>query len=143
MTEPLSYQQGFGNCFETEAIEGALVKGQNSPQKVPFGLYTEQFSGTAFTTARHLNLRSWLYRIRPSVLHNEFFPISQKNILGTTFGLDYTPPTQMRWDPMPYPKHACNFIEGLMTFAGNGSIEMHKGAAIHLYCATKPMQNEF
>ena len=64
----LKYQTGFGNEFATEAIEGALPVGQNSPQKVPFGLYAEQFSGTSFTTPRSHNRRTWKYRIRPSVL---------------------------------------------------------------------------
>src|SRR5574340_288742 len=46
------YQSGFGNEFATEALPGALPVGQNSPQKVPYGLYAEQFSGTAFTAPR-------------------------------------------------------------------------------------------
>ncbi|MBV6524965.1 homogentisate 1,2-dioxygenase, partial [Ursidibacter maritimus] len=43
------YMPGFGNDFETEALPGALPQGQNSPQKVNYGLYAEQLSGTAFT----------------------------------------------------------------------------------------------
>jgi len=43
----LTYQSGWGNEFATEAIEGALPVGQNSPQRVAFGLYAEQISGTA------------------------------------------------------------------------------------------------
>jgi len=43
------YLTGFGNEFETEAVTGALPKGQNSPQRSAYGLYAEQFSGTAFT----------------------------------------------------------------------------------------------
>jgi homogentisate 1,2-dioxygenase len=46
---------GFGNHFATEAVAGALPIGRNSPQKPPFGLYTEQLSGTAFTAPRHEN----------------------------------------------------------------------------------------
>ena len=42
--------------------------GQNAPQQVPFGLYAEQLSGTAFTAPRALNRRTWAYRIRPSVM---------------------------------------------------------------------------
>ena len=40
----LKYQTGFGNEFATEAVDGALPVGQNSPQKAPLGLYAEQFS---------------------------------------------------------------------------------------------------
>ncbi len=63
---------GFGAHHETEAVAGALPVGQNSPQKTPFGLYAEQFSATAFTAPRAQNLRSWLYRLRPSAMHPAF-----------------------------------------------------------------------
>ena len=66
------YQCGFGNHFATEAIPGALPVGQNAPQKHNSGLYTEQFSATAFTVPRHKNIRSWLYRIHPSVKTGTF-----------------------------------------------------------------------
>ena len=74
MSADLEYQSGFGNHFETEAVAGALPVGRNSPQKVAFGLYAEQISGTAFTAPRHENRRSWLYRLRPSVEHPPFTP---------------------------------------------------------------------
>jgi homogentisate 1,2-dioxygenase len=67
-----TYQYGFGNHFQSEAIANTLHPNQNSPQKVAHGLYAEQLSGSAFTMPRAANLRSWLYRIRPSVLHEEF-----------------------------------------------------------------------
>ena len=60
---------GFGNHHATEAVPNALPAGQNSPQKMPYGLYTEQLSGTAFTTSRSENRRSWLYRLRPTANH--------------------------------------------------------------------------
>ena len=63
-----SYQSGFGNEFATEALPGALPVGHNSPQRAAHGLYAEQLSGTAFTAPRHLNRRSWLYRIRPAAM---------------------------------------------------------------------------
>jgi homogentisate 1,2-dioxygenase len=43
------YLTGFGNEFESEALPGALPVGCFSPQKVPYNLYTEKFSTTAFT----------------------------------------------------------------------------------------------
>ena len=43
------YMPGFGNDFETEALPDALPQKMNSPQKVNYGLYGEQLSGTAFT----------------------------------------------------------------------------------------------
>ena len=68
----LRYQSGFGNEFASEAVEGVLPRGQNSPQKVAHGLYAEQLSGTAFTAPRAVNRRTWLYRMRPSVAHKPF-----------------------------------------------------------------------
>jgi homogentisate 1,2-dioxygenase len=61
----LNYMSGFGNTFETEALPGALPVGRNSPQKVNYGLYAEQLSGSPFTAPQASNQRSWLYRIRP------------------------------------------------------------------------------
>ncbi|MEE4462502.1 homogentisate 1,2-dioxygenase, partial [Azotobacter chroococcum] len=48
----LNYQTGFGNTFSSEALPGALPVGQNSPQRLPYGLYAEQLSGSAFTMPR-------------------------------------------------------------------------------------------
>ena len=61
-----NYMSGFGNSFETEALPGALPVGRNSPQKVNYGLYAEQLSGSPFTAPQATNQRSWLYRIRPA-----------------------------------------------------------------------------
>ena len=60
-----AYMSGFGNSFETEALPGALPLGMNSPQKVNYGLYAEQLSGSPFTAPQATNQRSWLYRVRP------------------------------------------------------------------------------
>ena len=66
------YSSGFGNEFATEAVDGALPAGRNSPQQAPLGLYAEQLSGTAFTQPRGVNRRSWVYRILPSAKHPAF-----------------------------------------------------------------------
>jgi homogentisate 1,2-dioxygenase len=143
MSDSLKYLHGFQNHVETEAEINALISTRNSPQKVPYNLYAEQLNGTAFTVSRHQNLFSWLYRIRPSVVHGEFKHYAQDKLLPPPASADYTPPTQMRWDPMPYPENPCDFIDSLTTFAGNGSIESLTGAAIHLYCATASMQDKY
>jgi homogentisate 1,2-dioxygenase len=54
----LKYQVGFGNHFASECLPDALPKGMNTPQKVNYGLYAEQLTGTPFTYARHKNQRS-------------------------------------------------------------------------------------
>jgi len=56
----LRYMSGFGSYHESEAIAGALPQGQNSPQKVAFGLYAEQVSGSAFTAPRSERCRQFL-----------------------------------------------------------------------------------
>src|SRR4051812_35753731 len=97
----LKYQTGFGNEFATEAVDGALPVGRNSPQKAPLGLYAEQFSGTAFTVPRMHNKRAWTYRIRPSVTHRPFQRRDNRGWVSTFDGP--VTPNQLRWDPLPVP----------------------------------------
>ncbi|HEY9679833.1 MAG TPA: homogentisate 1,2-dioxygenase [Drouetiella sp.] len=139
----LQYQSGFGNHFETEAVGGALPKGQNSPQRVAHGLYAEQLSGSSFTANRHENLRSWLYRIRPSVLHSKFKKFDQPLWLGRPFSDANTSPEQLRWDPLPAPKTATDFVEGVATICGNGDGASWRGSAIHIYSINRSMENRF
>src|SRR5713226_7874150 len=113
MPSPLRYQSGFGNEFATEAVPGALPVGQNSPQQAPFGLYTEQLSGTPFTTPRVHNRRTWTYRIRPSVTHKPFTEAPQHPLLGGPLNDAPTSPNQLRWSPFPIPTEPTDFVEGL------------------------------
>jgi homogentisate 1,2-dioxygenase len=136
------YQSGFGNEFATEALPGTLPVGQNSPQRVAHGLYAEQLSGTAFTAPRASNRRSWLYRIRPSVLHGEFSAFAQPRLHGD-FAAGEVSPNQLRWDPLPLPQAPTDFIEGLYTMGGNGSPDAHHGVGIHLYAANTDMRGRY
>jgi homogentisate 1,2-dioxygenase len=138
----LPYQSGFGNEFATEAVAGALPIGQNSPQQAPMGLYAEQLSGTAFTAPRGANRRSWLYRIRPAAVHKPFRPIDNHRI-ESRFGAVPTPPNQLRWDPLPMPKKPTDFVDGLVTMAGNGDPAALTGCAIHMYTANRSMERFF
>ncbi len=113
------YQSGFGNEFATEAIPGVLPAGQNSPQRVAHGLYAEQLSGTAFTAPRHSNQRSWLYRIRPAAMHKPFEP-RPHGTFHNRFDEAPATPNQLRWDPWPMPTKPTDFVDGLVTLAGNG-----------------------
>src|SRR5271168_3878541 len=122
------YMSGFGNEFATEALAGALPRGRNSPQRCPFGLYAEQFSGTAFTAPRAASRRSWLYRIRPAVTHHAFECFSHS--LLDEMREEPATPNQLRWDPLPIPSAPSDFIEGLVPIAGNGSPDAHSGCAI-------------
>jgi len=139
----LKYQTGFGNEFATEAVEGALPVGQNSPQKAPLGLYAEQFSGTAFTVPRATNKRTWTYRIRPSVLHRPFEQIDHKLFRSSPFDEIVTTPNQLRWDPLPVPTEPTDFIDGITTIAGNGDLFAQTGIAIHIYACNKGMGERY
>jgi len=139
---PPTYQSGFGNEFATEALPGALPVGQNSPQRVPYGLYAEQLSGTAFTAPRGANRRAWTYRIRPAAVHPPFRRIANGRLVSR-FGDVETPPDQMRWDPLPIPRAATDFLDGLVTMAGNGDPAAMAGCAIHVYAANRSMRDRF
>jgi homogentisate 1,2-dioxygenase len=142
VTEP-RYQYGFANEFGSEAVPGALPKGQNSPQKAPRGLYAEQFSGTPFTAPRATNRRTWTYRIRPSVTHEPFEEISSRLIRSGPFNEVPTPPNQMRWDPLPIPSEPADFVDGIVTMGGSGDPAMQTGVGIHIYAANASMRDRF
>lgn len=142
-TSAMQYQPGFGNEFSTEAVPGALPKGQNSPQKNPLGLYTEQFSGSPFTAHRGANRRTWTYRIRPSVTHRPFERISNRLIRSAPFNEAPPTPNQLRWNPLPLPSEPTDFIDGIVTMGGNGDPSFQTGLGIHFYVANRSMEGRF
>jgi len=120
---------GFGNDFETEALPGALPQGMNSPQKVNYGLYGEQLSGTAFTAPSHQNERTWCYRIRPSVKHTHRFT---KVDLPYWKSAPHVDPDvvslgQYRWDPIPHSDQPLTQV----------------GMASHVYLVTESMIDSY
>jgi len=127
---------GFGNHFATEAIPGALPVGQNSPQAVPFGLYAEQISGTAFTAPRAENRRTWFYRLRPSAQHPPFAPHDAPG-----WSTDGPPPSpnRLRWSPLNAPQTPVDFIDGMVCYAANGDPATQTGVSLFLYAATRDM----
>ncbi|WP_036286003.1 homogentisate 1,2-dioxygenase [Methylocystis sp. ATCC 49242] len=139
------YMSGFGNEFETEALPGALPKGQNSPQKCPYGLYAEQLSGSAFTAPRGANLRSWLYRIRPSVLHARRFTATALPDWETAPARDMSslPVGQMRWGPPPAPDESMTFISGVKTMTTAGDADLRVGMSAGVYFVTRSMEDEY
>ena len=139
--ETRAMMSGFGNHFASEAVPGALPVGRNSPQHVPFGLYAEQLSGTAFTAPRAENRRSWLYRLRPSANHGAFLPCEGAPLWRSAPFPESEPgPNRLRWDPLPMPEQPADFIDGMVTCGGNGDVGTASGIAIHLYAANRPME---
>jgi len=142
-TTKLDYQSGFGNGFATEALPGALPEGQNSPQRAPYGLYAELVSGTAFTQPRADNLRTWVYRMRPSAVHGAFGQIDNGRLRTPPFDEGVLTPQQMRWDPTPVPDEKTDLISGMMTLGGNGDANAQAGIGIHIYTANASMENRY
>jgi len=139
-TPALAYQSGFGNEFASEALPGALPVGQNSPQKAPYGLYAELFSGTAFTMARSEQRRTWLYRIRPSALHPAFERL-ERQLSGGPLGP--VTPNRLRWSPLDIPAEPTDFIDGWVAMAANSAAQKPAGISIYNYCANRSMERVF
>ncbi len=75
-TDDLAYLTGYGNHLRSEAVAGAVPDRINGPKRPAHGLFPEQINGTGFTFKRSLNLRSWLYRLRPAVTNRPFTRLS-------------------------------------------------------------------
>lgn len=80
-------------------------------------------------------------------MHRPFEPYAGAQRLVSEFGdsadVPPTPPNQLRWDPLPMPVEPTDFVDGLVTMAGNGSAAAMNGCAIHLYAANRSMQDRF
>lgn len=140
------YMSGFGNSFETEALEGALPIGRNSPQKINYGLYAEQLSGSPFTAPQATNQRSWLYRIRPAVKHSGRYVKVDRGLIRTAPAAreeSDLPIGQLRWDPTPIPDDALTFVTGLRTMTTAGDSDTQTGMAAHVLLVTRSMENEY
>ena len=131
---------GFGNEFATEAVPGALPMGKNSPQRPPHGLYAEQLSGTPFTVPRRESRRTWLYRIRPSVMHRPYVKTDPGHLGGALAGPN---PNRLRWDPLPLPEAPTDFVAGLTTMFANAEAAYADGVSVHVYRANRSMRRVF
>ncbi len=139
------YMPGFGNDFETEALEGALPIGQNSPQRCPYGLYAEQLSGSPFTAPRVSNQRSWLYRMRPTVQHiGDFSALDLPHFRSApTIDESRLPLAPLRWGPTPITDEKLDFLTGMRTISTGGDVFTQIGFAIHVYTITSSMEDAY
>ncbi len=140
MTDALRYLTGFGGHFETEAVDDALPKGRNSPQRPAYGLYTEQVSGSPFTAPRHENRRSWLYRMRPTADHRPYARYEGAKLFAPGPVKEPLAPNRLRWNPPGDLPEGADFVDGLVTMLVNRSPEDLEGVAVHLYRASKSME---
>jgi homogentisate 1,2-dioxygenase len=129
---------GLGNHFSTEAIPGALPIGRNSPQRPAFGLYAEQLSGSAFTSPRADNRRTWLYRLRPSADHPPFrLDLDPAANYSLAAG-----PNRLRWDPRAIPDGATSFHDSMQPIVWNGDPAALSGVTVSTYACTAGMANQ-
>lgn len=106
------------------------------------------------TFTSSLPLRSWLYRIRPSVTQKHFEPFKYPASvqldpppLTSEFGASenvIATPEQLRFPPFALPEQGkpemeYDFIEGLRTVSGTGSAMGKSGVSIHIYTFGRPM----
>lgn len=143
MAPEITYQKGFGNQFQSEAIPNTLPLNQNSPQKLPFGLYPEQINGSAFTEPRHSNLRSWVYKLLPSAKQPMFIPAKNENFNPKLLQTLSTP-NRMRWNEIPKAnRRNTNFILGINMLLANGHPKEKRGIAIYTYATNTSMSNQY
>jgi len=139
MADSLDYMTGFGAHFESEAVPGALPKGRNSPQRPAFGLYAEQLSGSSFTSPRHENRRSWLYRMRPTADHRPFVRYEGGRLFAPGTVKAPPAPNRLRWDPPADLPGDADFVDGMATMLANRDPADLEGVAVHLYRASRSM----
>ncbi|HEU4704179.1 MAG TPA: homogentisate 1,2-dioxygenase [Sphingomicrobium sp.] len=134
------YMTGFGGHFESEAVEGALPRGRNSPQRLAYGLYAEQVSGSAFTAPRHDNRRSWLYRMRPTADHRPFERYTGAPLFAAAAGEAPLAPNRLRWDPISDLPAEADFVDGMATMLNARRPDELEGVAVHVYAASRSME---
>lgn len=141
MSEEVSYMEGFGSYCSSEALPNALPPNQNSPRICPYGLYAEQLSGAPFTAPRAENVHSWLYRIRPSVIHPPFTPFKHSAAEMEDMVVE---PNQLRWDPIPLDSTpvGTDFVDGLRLVCGAGDPCLKEGICIYTYTTNASMCNK-
>src|SRR5690606_14721166 len=78
-----------------------------------------------------------------SAKQGPFRELPQRLLRSGPFDEVPTPPTQLRWDPLPLPEEPTDFVDGLITYGGNGDPAAQSGTAVHLYAANTSMTDRF
>ncbi len=138
--EKLTMLSGFGSTLASEALEGALPRNQNAPQRCPYGLYPELLNGTPFTMKNVENSRLWTYRIRPSASEASYVALPRSRFSRP---LEEPIANRTRWKPLPIPSapDRIDFLDGLATLGGGGDVENGPGYLVHLYAANADMED--
>jgi len=84
---------------------------------------------------------TWLYRIKPSVVHKKLVPTNDHNLI-TSINDFVIEPNQLRWDPRPISNDdTITFIQGLEQVCGAGDPSLKEGICIYNFIATKSMED--
>ncbi|MGL4767744.1 MAG: homogentisate 1,2-dioxygenase [Formosimonas sp.] len=132
---------GFRNLLRSEALPDALPKRGHSPQQCAYGLYAEQFSGSAFTAPRVDNLHTWLYRIRPSVVQSAFEPAPLRPYAAMSETLAI--PNPLRWSKRTPLSEPTDFIEGLRADCACGNADAQQGVVVYRYAFNRSMGQRY
>jgi homogentisate 1,2-dioxygenase len=76
-------------------------------------------------------------------MHAPFKRIGNGLLRSGPFAEVETPPNRLRWDPLPVPSKAVDFVDGLFTVAGSGDPAAQTGVAVHVYRATRSMKDRY
>ncbi|MGB6356290.1 MAG: homogentisate 1,2-dioxygenase, partial [Steroidobacteraceae bacterium] len=72
--------------------------------------------------------------------HAPFTPYSRATALRSGPFHEAEPtPNRLRWNPAPPPTGAVDFVDGLVTYGGNGDPGQGNGMAVHLFAANRSM----
>jgi homogentisate 1,2-dioxygenase len=123
--------------MQSEARPGSLPQ-HNNPRKAPHGLISELVSGASFGAPRACNVRSYMFRVRPSVTRGVLEEFSLPNFRTPSFGVKPAP-NPAGWTHFDEPAGTLDFLEGIHTLCGNGSPQMHAGVAVHAFVANASM----
>ena len=91
---------------------------------------------------RRLNVKTWFYRIAPSVAtHGEFRECCEPTTFVRRFGDLRRSPEIMRWTAQPLPPEGTptDFVQGICTIGGSGDPLAREGMAMHGYACNVDM----
>ena len=140
------YMSGFGNSFETEALEGALPIGRNSPQKIELRALCRTALGLALHRAA--GDQSALMALSHPTERQAFGPLRASRQGADADGAERArtrdlPIGQLRWDPTPFPDGEVTFLGGLRTITTAGDSDTQVGMAAHVLLVTASMTDAY
>ena len=138
-----TYLPGFGNHFATEAVAGALPVG---PQLA---------AARAVRPLRRAAVRHRLHRAArrepalagstacgpPPTIRRSCAYAGRAAAALRPVRRGAAPPNRLRWDPLPLPDAPTDFVDGLITYGGNGDVATGAASGIHLYAANRSMED--